>query len=163
MLVNRSDVHYFEEVYAHSVIGFVIFLVIALMVYLGIAIPRVPTIALIFVSTMLGFIYINFMKLKIIITSKQLRLGFGIFNYSVQLENIDYIEIRKPPWYWYGGLGIRLGWDWSIGFLQKFGRGVRITPKRGRRLFFSTNNPEAIVNIVNDLIHKMEKTGREIR
>ena len=159
----RSDVHYFEEVPSHSVIGFVIFLVIALMVYLGIAIPRVPKIALIFVSTMLGFIYINFMKLKIIITSKRLRLGFGIFNYTVQLENIDNIETRKPPWYWYGGLGIRLGWDWSIGFVQNFGRGVRITPKRGRRLFFSTNNPEAIVNIVNDLIHKMEKTGREIR
>ena len=160
---NGSEVQYFEEVSAHPIFGFIILTVIGLMIYLGIAIPRAPQIALIFVSGMLGFIYITFIKLKIVITSKQLSVGYGIIKQSLRLENIEYIETRRPPWYWYGGLGIRFGWDWSVGFVQNFGRGVLVNPRRGRKLFFSTNSPDAIVNIVNDLIRKMENTDAKIQ
>ena len=126
------------------------------MIFIGVQVPRVPRIALIFISAMLGFIYLTFMRVTIIITSNRISVGYGFIKYNIRLSNIEYIEIRHPPWYWYGGLGIRFGWDWSIGFVQNFRRGVRVTPIHGRRLFFTTDNPEAIVNIVNDLRQKLQ-------
>jgi hypothetical protein len=151
---NRDDVQYYEEVPAHPIFRFALLLGIGVLAYLGLEVPRAPRIALIFVSAMIAFIYINFMTLKIIIDSRRLIVGFGLIRQSIRLSNIEYIETRRPPWYWYGGLGVRFGWDWSIGFLQNFGEGVRVTPIHGRRFFFSTNNPDAIVNIVNDLRQK---------
>ena len=153
-----TDYHYFEEVSAHPILGIIIFGVIGLMVYLSVTIIHgFPRGVMIFIALLLVFIYSNFMKLKITISSKSLTVGFGVIKHSIRLENIEYIETRHPAWYWYGGLGIRFGWDWSTGFIQNFRRGVRVTPKRGRRIYFSTNNPDAIVNIVNDLLEKMKK------
>lgn len=153
----RTDYHYNEEVSAHPVFGVVLFGAIGLMIYLSTIIPRnFPRGIMIFISLLLFFIYFNFRNLRISISSDKLTVGFGVITHSVRLDNIDYIETRKPAWYWYGGLGIRFGWDWSTGFIQNFRRGVRVTPKRGRRIYFSTNNPDAVVNIVNDLLQKMD-------
>lgn len=145
---------YYEEVPAHPAIGVILFLGMGLLVFVGVQVPRAPRIVLIFVSAILGLIYLTFMRLTIRITSNRISVGFGFIKHNIRLSNIDYIETRHPPWYWYGGLGIRFGWDWSIGFIQNFKRGVRVTPINGRRFFFSTDNPEAIVNIVNDLSKK---------
>ena len=155
-MTNRGDVQYYEEVPAHPAIGVILLLGIGLMIFIGVQVPRVPRIALIFISAMLGFIYLTFMRVTIIITSNRISVGYGFIKYNIRLSNIEYIETRHPPWYWYGGLGIRFGWDWSIGFVQNFRRGVRVTPIHGRRLFFTTDNPEAIVNIVNDLRQKLQ-------
>ena len=152
----KTQYHYYEEVSAHLVFSVIIFFVIGLMIYLATMIPRdLPRGIMISVSLLLILVYSNFRNLLISISSDRLTVGFGVITQSVRLENIDYIETRQPAWYWYGGLGIRFGWDWSTGFIQNFRRGVRVTPKRGRRIYFSTNNPDAIVNIVNDLIQKM--------
>lgn len=152
---TRTDYHYYEEVSAHPIFQGLIIAVLGVLVYLSVVIPHgVPRIVLGFVVVMLVFIYGNFMRLRVSISSKRLTVGYGIIQQSIRLDNIDYIETRRPAWYWYGGLGIRFGWDWSIGFIQNFKRGVRVTPKHGRRIFFSTENPEAVVNIVNDLIEK---------
>lgn len=158
---DKGDVQYYEEVHVHPIFSITLLFTIGLMVYLGVAIPQAPKLVLVLVSAMLCFIYITFMTLKIIITPIRLTVRYGIISHSVKLSNIEYIETRKPPWYWYGGLGIRFGWDWSTGFIQNFKRGVRVTPVIGRRLFFSTNNPDAIVNIVNDLLRKMSETGTD--
>ena len=134
----------------------IIFFVIGIMIYLTTMIPRdLPRGIMLSVSLLLILVYSNFRTLRVSISSDRLTVGFGFITQSVRLENIDYIETRQPAWYWYGGLGIRFGWDWSTGFIQNFKRGVRVTPKRGRRLYFSTNNPDAILIIVNDLIQKM--------
>ena len=152
---TRTDYHYYEEVSAHPIFHVLIIAVLGVLVYLSVIIPHdAPRIVMGFVAIMLVFIYGNFMRLRISISSTRLTVGFGMIQQSVRLDNIDYIETRRPAWYWYGGLGIRFGWDWSTGFIQNFKRGVRVTPIRGRRIFFSTENPEAIVNIVNDLIEK---------
>ena len=152
---TRTDYHYYEEVSAHPIFQVIIIAVLGVLVYLSVIIPHdVPRIAMGFVAIMLIFIYGNFMRLRVSISSTRLTVGFGIIKHSVRLDNIDYIETRRPAWYWYGGLGIRFGWDWSTGFIQNFKRGVRVTPIHGRRIFFSTENPKAIVNIVNDLIEK---------
>ena len=148
---------YYEEISAHPIIGIVILIGIGLLVFAGLQVPRTPRLILIFISALLGFIYLTFLRLTIIITSNRISVGYGFIKHNIRLSNIEYIETRHPPWYWYGGLGIRFGWDWSIGFIQNFGRGVRITPIHGRRFFFSTNNPEAIVNILNDLRQKQSQ------
>ena len=152
----KTEYHYYEEVSSHLVFSIIIFFVIGLMIYLATMIPRdLPRGIMLSVSFLLILVYSNFRSLRVSISSDRLTVGFGVITHSVRLDNIDYIETRRPAWYWYGGLGIRFGWDWSTGFIQNFKRGVRVTPKRGRRIYFSTNNPDAIVNIVNDLLQKM--------
>ena len=152
----KTEYHYYEEVSSHLVFSIIIFFVIGLMIYLATMIPRdLPRGIMLSVSLLLILVYSNFRSLRVSISSDRLTVGFGVITHSVRLDNIDYIETRRPAWYWYGGLGIRFGWDWSTGFIQNFKRGVRVTPKRGRRIYFSTNNPDAIVNIVNDLLQKM--------
>lgn len=162
-MTDRGDeLHYNEEIRSHPVFGVFMVLAIAAISYLVAVIPgEFPRIVLIFVVILIGFLYMSFSTLKVSITSSRLRVGFGIIEQVIKLDNIDIIETKHPPWYWYGGLGIRFGWDWSIGFVQNFKRGVIVTPRRGRRLFFSTNNPEAVVNIVNDLLQKMRKTSTD--
>ena len=151
----RADYHYFEEVKSHPVFGIIIFLVIGAMIYLTTMFPRIlPQGIMVLVSILLIFVYSNFKTLRISVSSNRITVGFGVITQSIRLGNIDYIETRRPAWYWYGGLGIRFGWDWSTGFLQNFKTGVRVTPKRGRKLYFSTNNPDTLVNIVNELIQK---------
>ena len=152
----KTEYHYYEEVSAHLVFSIILFFVVGTMIYLSTIIPTgFPRGVMIFVCLLLIFIYSNFRTLRVSISSDRLTVGFGFIKQSVRLDNIDYIEARQPAWYWYGGLGIRFGWDWSTGFIQNFKRGVRVTPKGGRRLYFSTSNPDAIVNIVNDLLQKM--------
>ncbi len=152
----KTQYHYYEEVSAYPLFSVIIFIVIGLMIYLTTIVPRdLPRGIILSVSLLLILVYSNFRTLGISISSDRITVGFGIITQSIRLENIDYIETRKPAWYWYGGLGIRFGWDRSTGFIQNFKRGVRVTPKRGRRIYFSTNNPDAIVNIVKDLLQKM--------
>jgi hypothetical protein len=152
----RTDYHYFEEVSAHPIFNIVIFGAIGLMLYLSTIIPQSrPRVIMVFVFLLLFFMYGNFRTLRISVSLDRLTVGFGVITRNVRLDNIDYIETHRPSWYYYGGLGIRFGWDWSTGFIQNYRHGVRVTPKKGRRIYFSTNNPDAIVNIVNELIQKM--------
>lgn len=151
-----KEYHYYESVSAHPVFSVILFMVAGLLIFLGTIFPReAPKWIMALASTLIILVYLNFRNLQITISSDRLTVGFGFIKHRVMLDNIEVIETRKPAWYWYGGFGIRFGWDWSTGYIQNFRRGVRVTPKRGRRIFFSTNNPDAIVNIVNDLIQKM--------
>jgi len=140
----NSDIRYVEEVPAHPIMGVLVFGMIGLIMYLSVMTSNgIPQKLLVFIIMILGFIYANFMKLEVTITSTRLKVGFGVIKHS--------IKIYSPRWYWYGGFGIRFGWDWSIGFIQNYRTGVLVKPRRGRKLFFSTNHPEEIVNLVNDL------------
>jgi hypothetical protein len=150
-----SNTRYVENVPAHPIMGVIILGIIGLMVYLGITIlGGIPQKLLAFIILVLGFVYANFMTLKITITSTRLIVGFGIIKHSIKLSNIESITAHRPPWYWYGGFGIRFGWDWSTGFIQNYRTGVQVKPRKGRKLFFSTNHPEEIVDLVNNLKEK---------
>ena len=146
-----NDLQYVEKVQVHPVFSIIILLFIGFLAHLKINFQGdVPDILLLFLILFLSLVYANFMKLDIIITSEKLIVGFGVIKHKIRLDNIDHVKIRKPPWYYYGGLGIRFGWDWSIGFLQNYKRGILITPIKGRKIFFSTNNPEKIINILEE-------------
>ena len=153
MTEYNSDTRYAEEVPAHPIIGVLVFVMIGLLVYLGVTVPNgIPQKLLAFIIMVLGFVYANFMKLAVTITSTTLTVGFGVIKHSVKISNIESIKVHNPPWYWYGGFGVRFGWDWSIGFIQNYRTGVMVKPRKGRKLFFSTNHPEEIVNLVNDMM-----------
>jgi hypothetical protein len=152
---QERELYYSEKVPIQQIVGFLILMVIILLVYLSVTIPGgVPQKVMVFIILFTGFIYGTFMTLDVTIDSERLRVAYSFIKYSVRLDNISEVEIRKPAWYWYGGFGIRFGWDLSIGFLQNFREGVLIIPKKGRKLFFSTNNPEAVANILQDLVQK---------
>lgn len=151
----NSDTRYVEEVPAHPIMGVLVFGMIGLIMYLGVMTSNgIPQKLLVLIIMVLGFIYANFMKLEVTITSTSLKVGFGIIKHSIKMSNIESIKVHSPRWYWYGGFGIRFGWDWSIGFIQNYRTGVLVKPRRGRKLFFSTNHPEEIVNLVNDLTER---------
>lgn len=153
MFDTNSDERYNEEVSIHPIFGVLIISIIGLLIYLSVNIQvDIPQKLLAFIILLLVFIYSNFMKLQISITSTLLTVGFGLFKYSIRLDNIESVETRNPHWYWYGGLGIRFGWDFSIAYIQNYRKGVMVTPIRGRKLFFSTNNPEKVVSIVEELL-----------
>ena len=57
----------------------------------------------------------------------------------------------------YGGFGIRFGGDWSVGYIQNWRRGVRVVPKRGRALYFSSNRPDEIEKSFQDLKNDARK------
>ncbi len=151
----KRDRYYSEKVPINQVAGFLILVIIGFLIYLSVTIPGgIPQKITVFIILFIGFIYSTFMTLEVTIDSERLRVAYSFIKYSIRVDNVGEVEIRKPRWYWYGGLGIRIGWDWSIGFLQNFKEGVLITPKRGRKLFFSTNSPDVVAGILQDLMQK---------
>ncbi len=152
-----SDTRYTETVQAHPILGVLFIGIIGLLVYISVKVPgEMPQRLLVFIILLLVFVYSNFMKLQINITSTRLTVAFGIIKYGVNIRDIEQVETYKPPMYWYGGFGIRFGWDGSIGFIQNYRTGVKVYPCNGRKLVFSTNQPQQIVEIINNL---REKSG----
>lgn len=150
-----TDTRYVEDVPSHPIMGVLVLGMIGLLVYLSITVPYgIPQKIVAFVVLVLGFVYASFMKMQITITSTSLTVGFGIIKHRIRINNIDNIMVHKPPWYWYGGYGVRFGWDWSIGFIQNYRTGILVKPRNGWKLFFSTNHPDDIVNLVNDLTER---------
>ncbi|MCW4013720.1 MAG: hypothetical protein NWF07_12105 [Candidatus Bathyarchaeota archaeon] len=148
---TNIDTRYVETVETHPMIGFLVLGMMGFLVYLSITIPGgIPQRILAFIILMLGFIYANFMKMQITITSTSLTVGFGIIKHRINLNNIESIKVHRSPWYWYGGYGIRFGWDRSIGFIQNYRTGILVKPRAGWKLFFSTNHPEEVVAIIKD-------------
>ncbi len=146
--VNLS---YFEEVPVHIAVQYLLFGVLGLMVYLTSVVPRgAPTNILSIVIALIIFVGMTIRMLRITISNTHLTVGYGFIKHVLSIENIESVEATKVPWYLFGGFGIRLGWDGSVGYIQNWKKGVRIVPKRGRVLFFSSNNPDEVERIIQD-------------
>jgi hypothetical protein len=94
-------------------------------------------------------IFINFRTLEINVSGGRLTVGYGFIRSRVRLSDILHAEIITPPFWRYGGLGVRWGWDGSVGYIVDYRRGVRVTRRRGMPIFFSTRNPEKILQIID--------------
>ena len=155
MTDQERELYYSEKVQIQQIAGVLILMIIIVLVYLSVTIPGgIPQKVMVFIILFTGLIFGTFMTLDISIDSERVRVAYSFIKYSIKLDNISEIEITQPAWYWYGGFGIRFGWDLSIGFVQNFRKGILITPKKGRKLFFSTNNPDAVANILHDQLQK---------
>jgi len=97
------------------------------------------------------FLYFSLRTLRIRVTERELRVAFGVIGTSVPLSEVLLVEAEKPSfWRYGGGLGIRWGWDGSVGYIVDYRRGIRVTRRRGMPVFFSTRNPERILQILED-------------
>ncbi len=152
-MTDRSvDLSYHEEVPMHIAVKYLLFGVLGLMVYLTSVLPRgAPTNINSIVIAFIILIGMTIRILRITISDTQLTVSYWFIKHVLSFENIESVEITKVPWYLFGGFGIRLGWDGTIGYIQNWRRGVRVVPKRGRVLFFSSNNPDEIERILLNL------------
>lgn len=95
----------------------------------------------------------NFYKLKIRLTNEELIFAFGWFKKKIPLKNIKSCSVQDYKFGRYGGYGIRIGWDKSIGYVARGGKGVRINTDK-RDYFISTDNPEELYGILKNLLSK---------
>ncbi len=148
-----ADLRYFEEVSIHSAVQYLFISMLGLIAFLTTVVPRgAPTNILSLGIVLIVIVGQTFRKLRITISDTHLTMGFGFIKHVLSIDNIESVEAAKAPWYRYGGFGIRFGWDWSVGYVQNWRRGVRVVPKRGRVLFFSSNRPDEIERIFQDQI-----------
>jgi hypothetical protein len=90
-------------------------------------------------------LFLVFQKLTIIVTRKQLQVGFALFRTRVRLRDIVSVtRLELSPWR-SGGFGLRWrprsGWC----YLARGGPGLRIEARGRRRpLTFSCDDPDAI-------------------
>lgn len=148
-----NDVYY-EKVRPPIYFQYFLYAVIILLGYLTVSDvgnipPTVGVLGLIIVYIVSSI----FGTMTIRITEEVLTVGFGFIKHTIALDNIEYVEMRKFPWWKYGGFGIRFGLDWSVGYIQNYNPGILITPVRGRRFFFSTNRGEIIEQTLREMIH----------
>ncbi len=147
-----ADLRYYEEVPAHTIVQYLLFGVLGLIAFLTSVVPRgAPTNILSMVIALIILIGMTFRILRVTISDTHLTVSYGPIKHVLSIDNIESVEATKAPWYMYGGFGIRLGWDWSVGYIQNWRRGVRVVPKRGRVLYFSSNRPDEIEGILLNL------------
>ena len=160
VVVNMRHVIYREWVpaglFVKILVGFVSLLTLCILLILiatGYAFQNpfwvvIPTSALAF----LLLLFWNFKGIRIQLTAKELLINYGILNRkSIPLEDIVSCEPTKASFRRYGGVGVRYGFDGSWAYTTSFGDAVKIILRKGKPFVFSSNNPEKICNIINQM------------
>ncbi len=146
---RNIDYAYYEEVTPPVFFQYFLYAIVGLLVYLiatrGGEVPPILGILGIGVVFVLTSV---FGKLSITISDSELTVGFGFMKHRIALDNIEYVEVRQFPWWKYGGFGVRYGLDWSVAYVVNYKQGVRVVPRRGRVLFFSTNRPDDTADMI---------------
>ena len=94
----------------------------------------------------------NYRGIKIQLSKTELYVRYGFFNQkSIQLKDIVSCDTIKASFGKYGGIGVRYGTDRSWAYTTSFGDAVKIILRKGKPFVFSSNNPEKICNIINQM------------
>jgi hypothetical protein len=109
-----------------------------------------PRILFILITLIIILVFVIFKKLEITIKGEEVQVGFNLINSKIKFSEMSKVELVKPPFWRYGGYGLRLGLDGSIGYITSYNKGLRITRIKGRDIFFSTNHPEELLSIINE-------------
>ncbi len=154
---------YSEDYHAHQLLFHVFFAAaIVLIAYLSMSpfntkLPREAQALLVLVVLLLIFLYFTLRTLRIRVTDRDLSLSFGVIGTSIPLSEVLHVEKEKPSFWRYGGLGIRWGWDGSVGYLMNYGDAVRVVRRRGRAIVFSTRSPDEVVAVIEDRLRNRER------
>lgn len=98
------------------------------------------------------FMFWNYRGIQIKVDSKHLLICYGVFNRKyIPIVDILSCEPTKASFGRYGGIGIRYGTDGSWAYTTSLGDAVKIILGKGRPFVFSSNNPEKICNIINQM------------
>jgi len=127
--------------------------VLSITIVVGVAIQN-PFWIVISVST-LGFLLLlfwNYRGIQIQVADKELLINYGFFNRKhISMVDIVSCEPTKALFRKYGGVGVRFGLDGSWAYTTSFGDAVKIILRKGRPFVFSSNNPEKICSIINQM------------
>jgi hypothetical protein len=162
-MTASGELLYGEDYDAHPLFHVFFAAVIVLLTYLSMSpfnarLPRSSQALIVFADMAVIFLYLNLRTLRIRVTESQLRVAFGVIGTSIPLSEVLLVEAEKPSFWRYGGLGIRWGWDGSVGYLMNYGEAVRVTRRRGRAILFSTRSPTEAVAVIEDRLRNRERT-----
>ena len=98
------------------------------------------------------FVFWNYRGIRIKVTTENLLIYYGFFNRKcIPIADTVACEPTKASFGRYGGIGIRYGTDGSWAYTTSFGNAVEIALPKGKPFVFSSNNPEKICNIINQM------------
>jgi hypothetical protein len=98
------------------------------------------------------FLFWNYRGIQIQVTNKELLTKYGFLNRKrILIGDIVSCEPTKASFGRYGGIGIRYGTDGSWAYTTSLGDAVKIILRKGKPFVFSSNNPEEICSIINQM------------
>jgi len=155
-----KDVLYMEWVPAGTLIkvlvGFFSFLILCILlitIAVGVAI-QYPFLIVVLASplALVLFVFWNYRGIWIKVTTESLLIYYGFFNRKrILIDDIVSCEPTKASFGRYGGIGIRYGTDGSWAYTTSLGDAVKTILRTGKPFVFSSNNPEEICSIVNQM------------
>ena len=97
-------------------------------------------------------VFWNYRGIRIKVTAKKLLIYYGFFNRKhIPIVDIVSCEPAKASFRRYGGIGVRYGTDRSWAYTTSFGDAVKIILRKGKPFVFSSNNPEKICSIIDQM------------
>jgi len=97
-------------------------------------------------------VFWNYRGIRIKVNAKNLLIYYGFFNRKrIPIVDIVSCEPTKASFGRYGGIGVRYGTDGSWAYTTSFGDAVKLILRKGKPFVFSSNNPEKICNIINQM------------
>ena len=106
-------------------------------------------------ASLLAFVLLvfwNYRGIRIKVTAKKLLIYYGFFNRKhIPIVDIVSCEPTKASFRRYGGIGVRYGTDGSWAYTTSLGDAVKIILRKGKPFVFSSNNPEKICSIINQM------------
>ena len=98
------------------------------------------------------FVFWNYRGIRIKVNPKELLTYYGFFNRKrILIVDVVSCESTKASFRRYGGVGVRYGTDGSWAYTTSLGNAVKIILRRGKPFVFSSNNPEKICSIINQM------------
>jgi hypothetical protein len=162
--VDMAEVMYSEWVPAgtlvKTLVGFVsslISCVLLIVIAVGVA-TQVPFLIVLLASVLalVLILFWNYRGIQIQVTNKELLISYGFFNHKhISISDIVSCEHTKTPLSKYGGTGVRYRFtDRSWAYTTSFGNAVEIIRRKGKPFVFSSDNPETLCSIINQIKEK---------
>jgi hypothetical protein len=156
-----TDVMYSEWVpagrFVKALVGFISFLLLSfLMITIAVGVAIQNPFLIVALASVLAFVlplFWNYRDIQIQVTNKELSISYGFFNHKhIPISNIVSCEHTKAPLGKYGGVGVRYCFtDRSWAYVTLFGDAVKVTRRKDRPFVFSSNNPEKLCSIINQI------------
>jgi hypothetical protein len=143
--------------FVKALVGFVSLLVLCvLLITIGVGVAIQNPFLIVVFASVLAFVlplFWNYRGIRIQVTNKKLLINYGFFNHKhIPISNIISCKHTKAPLGKYGGVGVRCCFTvHSWAYVTSFGDAVKVTRRKGRPPVFSSNNPEKLCSIVNQI------------
>ena len=135
-------------------VSLLVLCVLLIVIAVGVAIQN-PFLIVVLVSPLafVWFAFWNYRGIQIQVTNKELLISYGFFNHKrISISDIVSCEHTKTPLSKYGGAGVRYCFtDRSWAYTTSFGDAVKIIHRKGRSFVFSSDNPEKLCNIIDQI------------